>query len=117
LSLGYTAKGKIYTHAEVVDIEGTVVPAYALNSVLGNIPFIGTLLTGIEDGGGIFAATYRMTGPLEDPEVKVNPLSVLAPGIFRNLFGIFAGGPKPNSENADMDKSNRNKMFGKTEGL
>jgi len=117
LSLGYTAKGKIYTHAEVVDIDGTVVPAYALNSALGNIPIIGTLLTGVEEGGGIFAATYRMTGSMEDPEVRVNPLSALAPGIFRNLFGIFADGPKSNSENADTDKSNRKEVFGKTEGL
>jgi hypothetical protein len=107
LSLGYTAKGKIYTHAEVIDIEGTVVPAYALNSVLGNIPIIGTLLTGLEDGSGIFAATYRMTGSLENPEVRVNPLSALAPGIFRNLFGVFADAPKPNLENDDTDKSNR----------
>jgi hypothetical protein len=116
LSLGYTANGKIYTHAEVIDIEGTVVPAYALNSVLGNIPIIGTLLTGTEDGSGIFAATYRMTGSLENPEVKVNPLSVLAPGIFRNIFGLFADGPNPHSGNTDTDKSNRKKN-GKTEGL
>ncbi len=93
LSLGYTAKGKIYTHAEIVDIEGTVVPAYALNSVLGKIPIIGTLLTGTEEGGGIFAANYAMRGTMENPKVIVNPLSALAPGIFRNLFGLLADGP------------------------
>ena len=93
LSLGYTAKGRIYTHAEIVDIKGTMVPAYALNSVLGNIPVLGTLLTGTEKGGGIFAASYSMRGPMEKPEVVVNPLSALAPGIFRNLFGLFADGP------------------------
>ena len=93
LSLGYTAKGRIYTHAEIVDIEGTVVPAYALNSVLGNIPILGTLLTGTEEGGGIFAANYAMRGTIENPKVVVNPLSALAPGIFRNLFGLLADGP------------------------
>ncbi len=117
LSLGYTAKGRIYTHAEVVDIEGTVVPAYALNSVLGNIPLIGTLLTGTEEGGGVFAATYEMTGPLEEPEVKVNPLSALAPGIFRNLFGILVDGPNKDTESAGTGKSERKNFFGKTEGL
>jgi hypothetical protein len=117
LSLGYTAKGRIYTYAEVVDIEGTVVPAYAINSVLGNIPIIGTLLTGVEEGGGIFAATYEMNGPFEDPKVKVNPLSALAPGIFRNLFGIFADGPIKGTENAGTGKSGRKNLFGKTEGL
>jgi len=117
LSLGYTAKGRIYTHAEVFDIEGTVVPAYALNSVLGNIPILGTLLTGIEEGGGIFAATYTMTGPMEDPDVKVNPLSVLAPGIFRNLFGIFTDGPNSGLESAGTGKSQNKKYFGQTEGF
>lgn len=116
LSLGYTANGKIYTHAEVLDLKGTVVPAYALNSVLGSIPIIGTLLTGVEDGGGIFAATYEMSGPLEEPNVSVNPLTALAPGIFRNLFGALAAGTKKNSENADTDNSNR-KLFGNIEGL
>ena len=92
MSLGYTASGKIYTSpAEVVDIEGTVVPAYAINSVLGNIPVIGDLFTGGEKGGGVFAATYTMTGSLENPKLSVNPLSALAPGFFRNLFGIFDG--------------------------
>lgn len=117
LSLGYTAKGKIYNYAEVIDIEGTVVPAYAINSVLGNIPLIGTLLTGVEEGGGIFAATYEMNGPLEDPDVKVNPLSALAPGIFRNLFGIFTAGDDKNEESAGAEKTERKQPLGKSEGL
>ncbi len=116
LSLGYTAKGKIYTYTEVIDIEGTVVPVYALNSVLGNIPIIGTLLTGTEDGSGVFAATYRMSGSLEDPEVRVNPLSALAPGILRNLFGIFGDSPKSFSKNEKANKPN-NKEDIKAEGL
>jgi len=42
-------------------------------------------------GGGVFAATYRVTGPLDDARVSVNPLSTLAPGFLRNLFGILGG--------------------------
>ncbi|MCH7956395.1 MAG: AsmA-like C-terminal domain-containing protein [Proteobacteria bacterium] len=92
LSLGYTAGGTIDLDAEVVDFEGTVVPAYVINSMLGHIPILGTLFTGGEKGGGVFAATYRMTGPMDDPEVSVNPLSVLAPGFLRNFFRIFGEG-------------------------
>lgn len=91
-SLGFTASGKIFSHAEVMDIEGTLVPAYAINSALGNIPFLGSLFSGGEKGGGVFAATYKMTGPIEEPKVTVNPLSVLAPGFLRRLFGLFDGG-------------------------
>jgi hypothetical protein len=94
-ALGFTASGKIFTYAEVLDVEGTLVPAYAVNSALGNIPFIGGLFSGGEKGGGVFAATYKMTGPIEKPKVTVNPLSVLAPGFLRKLFGIFDGADTP----------------------
>jgi hypothetical protein len=71
-------------------MRGTLVPAYAVNSILNNIPLIGTLLGG--PGSGVFAATYRMTGSLDDPDISVNPLATLAPGFLRGLFGIFDGG-------------------------
>ena len=90
-SLGFTANGRIYTHANVVDIQGTVVPAYMLNSLLGNIPLIGGIFSGGEEGGGVFAARYSMTGSRDDPEVSVNALSALTPGFLRNLFGLFDG--------------------------
>jgi hypothetical protein len=88
-SLGFTASGDIYTHADMVNMEGTMVPAYLINSVLGEIPILGDIFTGGEEGGGVFAATYKMTGPVENPEISVNPLSALAPGFLRNLFTIF----------------------------
>ena len=57
-SLGFTASGKVFRHADIINLEGTVVPAYLINSVLGRIPVLGNLLTGGEKGGGVFAATY-----------------------------------------------------------
>lgn len=89
-SLGLTAKGKIDRRARTLDMEGTVVPAYFFNSLLGNIPLIGRLFSP-ERGGGVFAATYSMRGPLDDPQVRVNPLAALTPGFLRGLFGIFDG--------------------------
>jgi hypothetical protein len=88
-SLGFTAAGKIYTDADILDMNGTIVPAYAVNSLLGNLPVVGPLFTGGEKGGGVFAATFRMTGPREDPNVAINPVATLAPGFLRNLLGIF----------------------------
>ena len=89
LSLGFTASGNIYTAADAIKLEGTVVPAYAINSLLGHIPLLGDLFTGGEKGGGVFAANYEMFGPTEDPKIEVNPLSALAPGFLRQLFGLF----------------------------
>ncbi len=87
-SIGITVKGKIKPFMGTVDLEGTVVPAYAANSVIGKIPLLGTLLTGGE-GEGFIAANYSMEGSGDDPDVMVNPLSLLTPGFLRNLFDVF----------------------------
>ncbi|MBT5040385.1 MAG: hypothetical protein HOM52_17910 [Rhodospirillaceae bacterium] len=89
-SIGVNASGKVNLDNGRVDMRGTIVPAYALNSILGNIPLIGDLLVGGE-GEGIFAATFSVKGTTEEPKVTVNPLAALAPGFLRNLFSIFDG--------------------------
>jgi hypothetical protein len=89
-ALGVTAKGKIDFGKAELDLEGTVVPAYTVSRILGAIPLLGPLLTGGE-GEGLFAFTYEMTGGIDDPKVAVNPLSVLAPGFLRGLFGGLDG--------------------------
>lgn len=92
--LGLTARGTIDIDSETADLEGTIVPAYTINSLLGNIPIIGNIFVG-ERGGGMFAATYSIRGPLQDPSISVNPLATLAPGFVRNLFGILGSGTSP----------------------
>jgi hypothetical protein len=89
LSLGMTATGKIDSIQETVDLKGTIVPAYMLNTMLTRIPIIGTILSGGEKYGGVFAANYLMTGNLKEPDISTNPLSILAPGFLRGLFRIF----------------------------
>jgi hypothetical protein len=83
-SLGLTFEGNIDQWKNVYDLRGTIVPVSDLNRVLNAIPIIGTVLTA--GGEGIIAATYTITGPKDKPEVMVNPLSVLAPGILRKMF-------------------------------
>ena len=87
-SLGFTAKGWVDLEKEELDISGTVVPAYSVQSKFGNIPLLGRLLTG-EKGSGVFAGTYRVQGALADPKVSANPLATVSPGFLRGLFKIF----------------------------
>ena len=89
-SLGLTARGRLDRRRAQVDMDGTIVPAYFFNQILGNIPILGRLFSP-EAGGGLFAATYRLRGPLADPNVSVNPLAALTPGFLR---GIFQLGPE-----------------------
>lgn len=84
-SIGLTSKGTIDMDANTIDLKGALVPAYALNSILGNIPIIGEFLQGGK-GEGLFSATYSIEGDLSEPKIDVNGWSALAPGFLRNLF-------------------------------
>lgn len=98
-SIGLTATGHIDFDADAVDLEGTIAPAYVVNSILGNIPVIGNLLQGGE-GEAMFAATYKARGSLEQPEISVNPLTALAPGFLRGMFDVFDGSGQPTTPRA-----------------
>jgi hypothetical protein len=99
-AIGVTANGSVRLSQDRLDLQGTIVPAYALNSILGNIPVIGSLLLGGE-GQGLFAANYRATGSAADPQIRVNPLSALTPGFLRRLFQPNFGIPPPVQESLE----------------
>jgi uncharacterized protein YhdP len=84
-ALGLTIGGRLDLAADSLAIQGTIVPIYGLNRILGMVPVLGDWLSGGE-GQGVFAATYHLSGPIDQPKVTVNPLAVLAPGALRNLF-------------------------------
>ncbi len=90
-SLGLTATGYIDYAVDQINVRGTVVPAYALNSILSEIPIVGFLLTGGK-GSGMFAVVYSATGKLSEPTISVNPLSALTPGFLRGVFGLLPSG-------------------------
>jgi len=93
-AIGVNASGNFDMPANMLELSGTLVPAYSLNSVLGNLPVLGPILLGGE-GEGIFGANFRIAGPVSDPKITVNPLSALAPGILRKLFLFDAPEPTP----------------------
>ncbi|WP_019016385.1 AsmA-like C-terminal region-containing protein [Elioraea tepidiphila] len=105
-SLGFTAKGTVDLARDTLAVEGTIVPAYFFNSLLGHIPLIGRLFSP-ERGGGVFAATYRVRGPFADPEVSVNPLAALTPGFLRGLFGFLGDGADAPAPEPDPHGMNR----------
>lgn len=83
-ALGMTGDGDIQIDARELDIDGTVVPAYNANTILGDIPVLGSLLG--RKGEGVFALNYAVTGPFEKAQISVNPLSALTPGFLRGIF-------------------------------
>lgn len=93
-AIGATARGSIRRADGRLNIGGTLIPAYALNSALSNVPIIGTVLMGGE-GQGLFGVTFAVSGTLDRPRVTVNPVSALAPGLFRRLFEFGGRGAIP----------------------
>lgn len=87
-SLGVTAAGRIDLDRDRIDLNGTIVPAYFFNALLGHVPLVGRLFSP-ERGGGMFAASYAVEGALKNPTVSVNPLTTLTPGFLRGLFKLF----------------------------
>jgi len=84
-ALGMTGNGDIDLDLRVLDFDGTLVPAYTANSILGDIPVLGDLFVQEKDGG-LFALTYTVSGPFEKTQIAVNPLSALTPGFLRGIF-------------------------------
>ncbi|MGJ0510079.1 MAG: AsmA-like C-terminal region-containing protein [Methylocystis sp.] len=88
--IGLTFDGFVDFARDRLDLAGSYVPAYALNSLLSNIPVLGFVIAGGQHEG-IFALSYRVTGSLSEPVVSVNPLSAIAPGMMRKLMGVLDG--------------------------
>ena len=76
-SLGVSLDGRYNLTNGNMDMQGVFSPVYFLNA-------IGQIFS--RRGEGLFGFTFRLTGPAENPRVTVNPLSILTPGMFREIF-------------------------------
>src|SRR5262249_48933209 len=102
-AVGINADGVADLNADTLDVRGTLVPAYTLNNILGNIPIIGSLLQ-VGEGQRLFAGSFSVSGSVNDPQVSVNPLTALAPGFLRNLF--LPGPPSADGKSAPPGDGN-----------
>lgn len=91
-SIGFTLGGFIDYVRDRIDISGTFVPAYGLNNAFAQVPLFGPLLGGGQYEG-LFAVNFRVGGQASSPNLTVNPLSAVAPGFLRKLFGVGAETP------------------------
>jgi hypothetical protein len=98
-SLGISFAGLYQSATGRFDLQGVISPIYLLNG-------IGQIFS--RRGEGFFGFNYSLSGTADAPQVSVNPLSLLTPGMFRE---IFRSGP-PNLRDigkeagTDADKGN-----------
>lgn len=86
-AIGLTVDGAVDYVRDVVDMKGTFVPVYSLNNIFAKIPLVGPILGGGSEEG-LIGLNYRINGLASAPTLSVNPLSAIAPGIFRQIFGV-----------------------------
>jgi hypothetical protein len=86
--LGLTCKGDIARATDAAHFDCTLVPANGLSQMIGVIPLIGHIITGFKTEG-VLAVDFVVDGTLDQPQVKVNPLTVIAPGFLRDLVRLF----------------------------
>ncbi len=91
--LGARLGGKADFKTQQIDIGGSYIPLQGLNSALGGIPLLGQIVAGPQ-GEGVLGITFRIVGPMAQPQVVVNPLSMLAPGLFREMFQMTTQNPR-----------------------
>ncbi|MFT8808587.1 AsmA-like C-terminal region-containing protein [Gluconobacter sp.] len=84
-ALGATMEGPIDLTTSTLNLNGTIVPVFGLNALPGRLPVLGHLLSP-EKGGGLLAATFELHGTVEKPDLSVNPLSMLLPGVLRRVL-------------------------------
>jgi hypothetical protein len=84
-TIGATFNGRFDLASSTVSINGTYLPAYQLNNLFGRLPIIGLALGG-GSAEGLIGVTFKIEGPTNAPRVFINPLSAVAPGIFRKIF-------------------------------
>ena len=83
--IGLIFQGTLYDRQGNMDMTGTFMPAYGLNRIFGEIPLFGQILGNGRDRG-LIGVTFRLSGDANAPRLQINPLSVIAPGIFRSIF-------------------------------
>lgn len=92
-TIGATVDGVLDYAQNQVQIRGTYVPAFGLNNFFGQIPVLGLFLGGPKEG--VFALTFEIVGPATGPTLRINPMSMAAPGFFRKIFEFRGANDTP----------------------
>jgi hypothetical protein len=89
-AVGATIEGSIDYVGNSVRMSGTFVPMYGLNNMFGQVPVLGLFLGG-GSNEGLIGLTYEVVGTPNQPVLRVNPISAMAPGVLRKIFEFNTG--------------------------
>ncbi|MBR0961706.1 YhdP family protein [Bradyrhizobium japonicum] len=112
--IGATIEGSIDYPGNQVCMSGTFVPMYGVNNIFGQIPLFGIFLGG-GNNEGLIGVTYEVVGTPAAPVMRVNPISAMAPGLFRKIFEFNTG--KQNSPFDEFPSQSNDGSTGSTRQL
>ncbi|MDH3740845.1 MAG: hypothetical protein OER56_04540, partial [Hyphomicrobiales bacterium] len=93
IEFGASAGGRIWKKTGGMDISGTITPAPGINSIFGEFPILGQILS--PRGQGLFAMNFALRGTMSRPKFRVDPVSVLTPGILGEILSTGGRGVAP----------------------
>ena len=68
--------GEYDRETRMMDVSGNLVPASFISELIGVIPIVGQILTGV-DKAGLFVTQFSLTGDVDDPDTSVTPASIV----------------------------------------
>lgn len=88
-SIGLNFRGNYNMDKSELDVKGRLTPVAGLNKVIGNIPVVGGILTGTQEG--LLVADFSVKGPVNNAKVSANPLSLVTPGLVKDIIDVVTG--------------------------
>lgn len=90
-SMSIRLNGVYDREKEDMNLDGKLAPGIPLNRLVAKIPLLGGILTGSQDG--LVVVDFKLKGPSSDPQVNVRPLSVVTPGLLKDVWrGLTTSG-------------------------
>ena len=86
--LGISLGGQVNFNVRDFDVNGQIVPAYAVSKMLWRTPLVGKLLTG-GHSRGIVAIDYKVKGTAKVHDISVNLLSILTPNLLKRVLKVL----------------------------
>jgi hypothetical protein len=105
-AVGVTMLGVFDRTTKKIDVSGNLVPVNQISKIIGGLPLLGDLITGI-DKSGIFVTQFKVTGTSDNMKTSVNPVTSVTPGLIRDLFSPnWLGKEEQRLFGSDETKSN-----------
>ena len=84
-AIKFELAGEYDRETDELQVRGILAPLSLLSDIIGVIPLVSNIVTG-KDKTGFLATQFEMSGKLSNPVTTINPASVLAPGVLRDIL-------------------------------